>query len=96
MTHNKYLTFLFLEDNDPISARTAAQMLSLNLADTFLILSFLFTPLSNSSVSCSCTPTLDLISLSNKIIDYTSQCSLISFIFKNSSNFISSTFQNLV
>ena len=31
MTLNKYLTF-FLEDNDPISAKSAAQLLSLNLA----------------------------------------------------------------
>ena len=32
MTHNKYLTFLFLEDNDPISGKFAAHILSLNLA----------------------------------------------------------------
>ena len=32
MTYNKCLTFLFLQDNDPISAKSAAQMLSLNLA----------------------------------------------------------------
>ena len=32
MTHNKYLTFLFLKDNDPISAKSVAQILSLNLA----------------------------------------------------------------
>ena len=32
MTHNAYLTFLFLEDNDSISAKSAAQILSLNLA----------------------------------------------------------------
>ena len=31
MTHNKYLTFLFLEDNDPISAKSTAKVLSLNL-----------------------------------------------------------------
>ena len=45
MTHNKYLTFLFLEDNDPISAKSAAQIFSFNLAKTFLILSFLITGL---------------------------------------------------
>ena len=32
MTHNKYLTLLFLEDNDPISVKSASQILSLNLA----------------------------------------------------------------
>ena len=32
MTHNKYLRFLFLEDNDFISAKSAAQILSLNVA----------------------------------------------------------------
>ena len=26
MTHTKYLTFLFLEDNDPVSAKSAAQV----------------------------------------------------------------------
>ena len=31
MTHNRRLTFLFLEDNDPIAAKPAAQTLSLNL-----------------------------------------------------------------
>ena len=29
MTHNKYLTFLFLEDNDSISAKSAPQDFSL-------------------------------------------------------------------
>ena len=29
---NKYSTFLFLENNNPISAKSAAQILSLNLA----------------------------------------------------------------
>ena len=32
ITRNKYLTSPFLEDNDPISAKSAAQILSLNLA----------------------------------------------------------------
>ena len=32
MTHNKLLKFLFLEANDPISGKSAAQILSLNLA----------------------------------------------------------------
>ena len=40
MTHNEYLTFLFLEDNDSISAKSAAQILSLNLAYTILLLDF--------------------------------------------------------
>ena len=32
ITHNKYLTFLFFEDNYFISAKSAAEILSLNLA----------------------------------------------------------------
>ena len=55
MSHNKYLTFLFLEDNYPILAKSAAQILSLNLAKTFFLLNFLITGLSNSSATCSIT-----------------------------------------
>ena len=60
MIHNKYLTFLFLEHNDLISAKSAAQIISLNLASTFLLLNFLVTGLCNSSASYSftLTPTL--------------------------------------
>ena len=32
MAHNNYLTFLFFVDNDSISAKSAVQILSLNLA----------------------------------------------------------------
>ena len=32
MAHKKHLTFLFLKDSDPISAKSAAQTLYLNLA----------------------------------------------------------------
>ena len=32
MKHNKYLTFRFLEANDPISAKSVAQILYLNVA----------------------------------------------------------------
>ena len=32
MTHNKYLTLLFFEENDSISAKSATQRLPLNLA----------------------------------------------------------------
>ena len=32
MTHNKYLTFLFLEESDSILAKSAAQLFPLNLA----------------------------------------------------------------
>ena len=32
MAHNEYLTFLFFEDSDSISAKSVAQILSLNLA----------------------------------------------------------------
>ena len=31
ITHNRYSTFPFLEDNDPIAAKSAAQILSLKL-----------------------------------------------------------------
>ena len=48
MTKNKYLTFLFLEDSDSISAKSAVQILSLNLACTFRLLNFLVTGLCNS------------------------------------------------
>ena len=40
ITHVKYLTTRFLEDNDTISAKSIAQILSLNLAYTFLFLNF--------------------------------------------------------
>ena len=66
MTHNKYLTFLFFEDNDPISAKSAAQILSLNLAYTFLLLNFLITGLCSSSASCSFTLIPDPVFLSRK------------------------------
>ena len=55
MTHNKYLIFLFFEDNDSISAKSATQRLSLNLGETFLLLKFLITGLCSSSPSCSFT-----------------------------------------
>ena len=45
--HNKYLTDKYLEGNDFISAKSAAQILTLNLAQTFLLLPFL--------VACLCT-----------------------------------------
>ena len=50
--NNKYVTFLFFEDNVSISAKSAAKILSLNLAKAFLFLNFLVTGLSNSSVRC--------------------------------------------
>ena len=40
ITHDKYLTFLFFEANDSISAKSAAQILSLDLTKTFLFLNF--------------------------------------------------------
>ena len=43
----------FSEDNDFISAKSAAQILSLNLAFTFVHLNFGTTDLCNSAVSCS-------------------------------------------
>ena len=35
-TSNKHLTFLFFEDNDPMSAKSAAQILSLNHEKAFI------------------------------------------------------------
>ena len=46
--HNKYLRVSLFEDNRPISAESANQILSLNLAKTFLLLNFLITGLCNS------------------------------------------------
>ena len=57
MAYNNYLTFLFLEENDPIAAKSAVQILSLNLAWHFLFLICLVTGLCNSLSSCSCTLT---------------------------------------
>ena len=76
LTHNKYLTFLLLENNDPISAKPAAQILSLNLTYTFLLLDFLVTGLCNSLANCSFTLTPDPDF--KKLIDHTCYCFLIS------------------
>ena len=67
MTHNKYLTFLFLEANYSVSAKSAAQILSLNLTYTFLLLNFVITGLCNSSASCSFTLIPDPVFLSNNL-----------------------------
>ena len=40
MAHNKYLRLLLFEDNDSISAKSAAQILYTNLAQNFLLLNF--------------------------------------------------------
>ena len=57
MTHNEYLTAQFLEDNDPISAKSGAQILSLNFEYSFFFffffLNFLITGLRNSRASTS-------------------------------------------
>ena len=62
MTHNEYLTAQFLEDNDPISAKSGAQILSLNFEYSFFLffffsffffLNFLITGLRNSRASTS-------------------------------------------
>ena len=55
LTHNKHLTFQFLEDNVPISAKSSEQILSLNLAKALPFLDFLITGLCNSSASSSFT-----------------------------------------
>ena len=67
MTHNEYLTFLFLEDNDSISAKSAAQILSSNLAYTFLLLDFLITGFCNSLGSGLFTLILDPVFLSKNL-----------------------------
>ena len=67
MTHNKYLTFLFFEGNDSISAKSAAKILFLNLAYTFLLLNFLITGLCNSLASCSFTCAPDPVFLSKNL-----------------------------
>ena len=66
ITHSKYLTFLFFEDNDSISAKSAAQILPLNLAYTFLLLNFLITGLCNSPANRSFTLFPDPAFLSKK------------------------------
>ena len=56
-SHDKYLKPRFLEDNDTISVKSAAQILSLNLIYSFPLFNFLITGLSNSSASSSLTLT---------------------------------------
>ena len=51
--HNKYLTPQFFEDNNPILAKSAAQISYLKLEYTFLYLKFLITTLCNSCASTS-------------------------------------------
>ena len=67
MAHNKYLTFVFFEDSDPISAKSKTQILSLNLAQTFPPLNFLIIGLCNYSASCLFTLTLDPVFLSQNL-----------------------------
>ena len=68
ITHNKYLTFSFLKDNDPIAAKSAAQILPLNLAQTPLLLSFLVTGLCHYSAGFSLDSLLFCLSLSLLIL----------------------------
>ena len=51
MTHGKHLPPRFLEDNDVTAGKSATQILSLNLACTFLLTNFLITSLYNFWVS---------------------------------------------
>ena len=69
--HDRYLTFLFFEGNDSISAKSAAQILFLNLAYTFILLNFLITALCNSLASCSFTFIRGTYFLIKKLIDHT-------------------------
>ena len=62
MAHNKYLTFLFLGDNDSISAKSAAQILSKSPVD-FSSFQFFNYGLCNSLVSCSFTFAITPISV---------------------------------
>ena len=66
MTHNKYVAFLFFEDNYSISVKSVAQILSY-LSYTFLLLNFFITVLCNSSASCSLTLTPNLVLLSKEL-----------------------------
>ena len=61
MTHNKHLTVLYFEDNDPISVKSSAQI--------FLLFSFLITGLCKSLASYSFTLTPDPVSLSKILYD---------------------------
>ena len=63
MTHNKNLTFLFLGENDPILAKSAEQILSLNSAETFLLLNFKIAVLCYYFANCSFTLTPDFVFL---------------------------------
>ena len=67
MMHKNYLTFLFLEDNEPISSKSDTQILSLNVRLTFVYLIFLNTGLSHFSASCSFTLTPDPAFLSKHL-----------------------------
>ena len=49
ITRNKYLIFLFLEENDPISAKSATQTLSLILAKILHLFNILIAGLCNST-----------------------------------------------
>ena len=69
MTQNKYLTFSLFEENDSISAKSAAQILSVNLAQDFLLLNFLVTRLCNTLANSSFTFIPDPVFLS-KTIDH--------------------------
>ena len=55
MALNKYLIFLLFVDSDSISAKSAVQILSLNLTYAFLLLNFSVTGLCNYLASCSFT-----------------------------------------
>ena len=61
---HKFLKSLFLEDSDHISAKSAAQILSLNLTKS-LLLNFLTINLCNSSAICSFTYIPNPVFLSN-------------------------------
>ena len=52
ITNNTFLAPWFLENNDPISSRSAAQTLSLSLAETPLFLNFLTTDFRSSWANC--------------------------------------------
>ena len=70
MGHNKYLTFLVLEINDLISAKSASQKLHFNLGKAFLLFRFLIAILCICSAICSFTLNRDPVFLSKTYRPY--------------------------
>ena len=96
MAHNKYLTIWFLEDEGPISAKSTAQILSLNLTHTFFPLNFLITSLAlHPHLLSFCLPLLILFPYQKPIHDVHGNPLWYSS-FWRFSEIMSPTFQKLV